>query len=101
MATITQACSLGGMNFTLIYNDATMKLTSVEVVNNSRHSLYFALLPPHVGHVTWPPNTNTTYHIAPVGQPTFTQELVLNPDTGLMELMITGFEWRACAILGA
>jgi len=95
MATFTQTSNLGGeasVEFT--YDDATMKMAGVKLVNNSKQYLYIFMISPLSLSVKIDPGINITRPFLTAERPSWNYREVTRSATP--EKIIDGIQWRAC-----
>ncbi len=80
MAEIKLTDYIGKASFTLVLDDTTMKLVSVEVSNESDKKLKLSLIDKDTKEElisrTWDSKTATTYNIASVARPSFASKVI-------------------------
>jgi len=95
MATFTRISNLSGeasVEFT--YDDATMKMTGVKLVNNSKQYLDIFMISPLEYNLRINPGENFTKNLTTLERPSYTlTDIVKNWGTAKT---IGGIEWRCC-----
>jgi hypothetical protein len=95
MATFTQTSNLGGeasVEFT--YDDATMKMTGVKLVNNSKRHLDIFIISPLIFNNRIDPGKSFEKILTTIEKPSYTIRQI-NKD-GWITQNIDGIEWRCC-----
>jgi len=95
MATFTQGSNLGdkaSVEFT--YDDATMKMTGVKLVNNSDKYLDLFLMSPLVFNKRIDPGKSFERSLTAIERPTY-QIVDIEKNWGIAHI-IDGIEWRCC-----
>ena len=95
MANFTQTSNLGGeASIEFTYDDATMKMTGVKLVNNSKQYLDIFMISPLEYNLRINPGENFTKNLTTLERPSYTlTDIVKNWGTAKT---IGGIEWRCC-----
>jgi len=96
MATFTQTSNLGGeANIEFTYDDVTMKLTGVKLVNNSKRYLDIFMISPLEYNRRVNPNDSFNLTFTAIQRPSF-QIIYISVGKGMGKWSIGGIEWRCC-----
>jgi len=96
MATFTQTSNLGGeASVEFIYDDVTMKMTGVKLVNNSEQYLDIFMISPLQYNLRIDPGKVFDKTFTAIERPSY-QIVDVLVDKGAEKKTIGGIEWRAC-----